>query len=94
MPEQRWVRVVGDGLAYEGACLLRSVIFWPDADADYADIYDGRDSSSGKKLCRIESGDSNTLALDFGEGIPFNIGIYIDGVDSAVQTTVVFHTLA
>ena len=86
---QRAIRVIGDGLAWQGPCMLIHVIMWPDADEDYADIYDGRDATSGEKFTRVESGDSNTLHLNLSPGVPFDIGVYVDGKDSAVETTVV-----
>lgn len=89
----RWTRVTGDGIAYSGPCLLLDIVFWPDSDADYADIYDGRDATSGKKFCRVEAAASTTRHLRFGQGIPFDRGIYVDGYDSAVQTTVIFEPL-
>jgi len=94
MPEnRRWVRIIGDGVAYVGSCLLQGVIFWPDVAADYVDIYDGRDATSGKKFCRIEAGVGEARHLNLGAGVPFATGIYIDGADSAVETTVTFTPL-
>lgn len=89
----RWTRVIGDGIAYEGSCLLLGIILWPDTAADYTDIYDGRDATSGKKFCRIEADVDRTRPLNFGRGVPFDTGIYIDGMDSAVETTVIFEPL-
>lgn len=94
MPEPSgFVRIEGDGLAVEGPCILHGIIFWPDSDADYADIYDGLDATSGKKFCRIESSTSITWSFVFPEGIEFDHGIYVDGIDSAVETTILFHNV-
>lgn len=93
MSDKRWTRVIGDGIAYSGPCLLHTVIFWPDAGQDYADVYDGRDAVAGRKFCRMEVKVATTLFLDLEGGVPFDIGIYIDGIDSAVETTVIFTPL-
>jgi len=85
-----WVRITGDGLVYDGPCIIKQVIFWPDADADHTDIYDGRDPTSGTKFCRIESATQNTRHISFGQGVPFGRGIYVDGIDAAVETTIAF----
>lgn len=91
MPEGGgWVRIKGDGRAVEGPCRLFGLIFWPDADADYVDVYDGLDATGGKKFVRIEAATSTTRGLYFPDGVPFDNGIYVDGIDSAVETTVVF----
>lgn len=86
----RWARVVGDGLVAEGPCVVHDILIWPDVDTDYTDIYDGRDTSSGKKFCRIETATSTTLHFHFDPAVFFDRGVYVDGADSAVETTIVF----
>ena len=90
MPEEKWVRIIGSGLVYSGHCHLTAIIFWPDADADYVDIYDGRDATSGKKFCRIETSFSLSWHFNFSHPLGFDMGIYVDGIDDAVETTVCF----
>lgn len=85
-----WVRVKGDGRAVEGPCLLHDIVFWPDANGDYVDIYDGLDATAGKKFCRIESVVQVTWQMAFDPPVEFFAGIYCDGIDSAVETTIVF----
>lgn len=93
MADRRWVRLVGDGVAYLGTCVLHTVLFWPDVATDYVDIYDGRDATAGKKFCRLEAAVGKTRHLSLGSGVPFDVGIYIDGVDTAVETTIVYTPL-
>lgn len=89
----RWTRVVGDGLVYEGPCLLKHIILMP-GDADrYVDIHDGRDATSGKKFCRLNVTYEGTDDIYFGEGVPFDVGIYIDAESSEEETTIVFQPL-
>lgn len=90
MTKQRWVRIIGDGLAFSGPCLLTHVLLYPDANHDYTDIYDGRDTAAGKKFIRMQSSTRTIRHLSFNPGVPFDVGIYIDGYDSEVETTVVF----
>jgi len=85
-----WVRITGDGLAVQGPCVLHGLIVWPDSDGDYADVYDGLDATAGKKFCRVECAASTTRHVQFGQGVEFTAGVYVDGIDSAVQTTVLF----
>lgn len=93
MPNRRWAVVKGDGLVYSGPCLLHNVVFWPDVATDYVDIYDGRDVTSGKKFCRLEADVDRTRHLSLGQGVPFDVGIYVDGFDTVVETTIVFTPL-
>lgn len=90
MKKARWVLIVGDGLAYTGPCLVTHIIMLPESNSDYTDIYDGRDTTSGKKFARILSATTTTRHISLGQGVLFDVGLYIDGKDSAVETTVVF----
>ena len=90
MAEKAWRRITGSGVAFDGPCLLTNVLFWPDSDADYVDVYDGRDATAGRKFLRVEVAVSTTLAYDLGGGVPFDVGIYVAGIDGAVETTVAY----
>lgn len=92
-PATHWHRVTGDGQAWNGPCVLKTIIFWPDVAADYADVYDGRDATSGIKFCRVEADVDGTKTVDLGEGVQLGRGIYVDGIDAAVETTVCFTPL-
>lgn len=89
-----WIRIAGDGLVFDGPCIVKAIIFWPDADADYVDIYDGRDTATGKRFCRIEATTQTTRHIGLGQGILFGRGIYVDGIDAAVETTIAFTPIA
>jgi len=91
--DTRWVRVVGDGAVYLGPCLVHSIIVLPDTADDYAVIYDGRDATSGKQFVKVILSSVTTHKLTFGNGVPFDQGIYVDAFDAAVETTVVFTPL-
>lgn len=90
MKPARWVRIIGDGQAYSGPCLLTHIIAWPHADTQYVDIYDGRDATAGKKFCRIQCYNQVTRHISLGPGVPFDVGLYIDAEHSEEETTVVF----
>ena len=87
---RRWVRIVGDGPVYSGRCLLHSVTLYGPGAGDSVIVYDGRDSISGKLFARFLAKVVNTEVYNFGVGVPFDQGIYLDGNDSEVETTVVF----
>lgn len=88
--KQRAVRITGDGVAWQGECVLKQVILNVDAGSDWVDIYDGLDATSGEKLLRMKSADIVTRSISLGEGVLFSVGIYLDGIDSAIETTVLF----
>jgi len=85
-----FVTIKGDGLAVGGPCLLCGLILWPDDDADYCTVYDGLDATSGKKFARIEAAGQTSKELLFPHPVRFDHGVYVDGLDSAVETTVIF----
>lgn len=70
--------------------MLTHIIFWPHASSQYADVYDGRDATSGKKFCRIDAFQKTTRHISLGRGVPFDVGIYVDAEHREDETTVVF----
>lgn len=90
MQKPRWVRGVGDFLAFSGPCLLTHVIVWPDRDEDYSDVYDGRDTTSGTKLARFQCKIGATREFSFGAGVLMDGGIYVKAKNDPVETTIVF----
>jgi len=88
--KQRWVYIEGDGLIYTGPCLVTDIIMTPDANQDYTDIYDGRDTTSGKKFVRLTASTRTTQHLNLRSWVRFENGIYVDAYDSKVETTVAF----
>lgn len=89
-PATHWVRQVGDGLAYDGPCILKCAIMHTFTATDWTDLYDGRDATSGTKFCRLESSVLITRVLNLGDGVRFGRGIYIDADTDTVETTVAF----
>ncbi len=92
MPEYatHWVRQIGDGLIYDGPCIVKAIIFWPHAGTQYADVYDGRDATSGTKFCRIRAQSWETFSLALGNGVLFGRGIYVDAEHREDEVTVAF----
>jgi len=88
-----YVRVEGDGRAWQGAALVKGIIFLPVTANDYVDVYDGLDTDSGELVCRIISAAVITWNFSFTCGVRFNHGIYLDGIDGEVQTTILFEPL-
>lgn len=93
MDKERFVRGKGDFLAYPGRCLLTRVIVYPDAANDYADVYDGRDTTGGDKLARFKCATTETKIFNFGTGVLMDGGIYVDAYDTAVETTICYIAL-
>ncbi len=90
MEGERWIRRKGDFLAFGYPCFLTRVIVCPDANQDYADVYDGRDTTAGTKLARFKSATRTTREFSFGDGVLMDGGIYVDAFDDAVETTIFF----
>lgn len=90
---KRWVHVEGDGLLYEGPCLVLDILVTAPTAGDEVDIYDGRDALSGKEFINIKVAANLTWQIALPTGVPFDRGIYVDATDSDVHTTVVFAPL-
>lgn len=85
-----WRRVEGSGLIYDGPCIIKAIIFKPFETDDYAEVYDGRDATSGEEFVTVISSVVVTWCLCLGEGVEFGRGIYVKGIDDKVETTVAF----
>jgi len=66
---------------------------YPSGNDRYVTIYDGRDATSGKLFNLVRASGKTTRHLNFGNGIPFDRGVYIDAQTPGEQTTIVFEPL-
>lgn len=85
-----WQRIVGDGLIYDGPCIVKTIILWPHTSSQYADVYDGRDATSGVKFCRLDAFSAHTRHISLGDGVLFGRGIYVAAEHQEDETTVTF----
>lgn len=85
-----WRRVVGSGLIYDGPCIVRQIIMWPGAAEGGVYIYDGRDTTSGKKFATLGAVTAVARHIGLGQGVLFGRGIYVDSLGTAEETTIVF----
>lgn len=90
---RNWVRLAADGLAVEGPCLVHTLIFTPNNNDEYADVYDGRDAVAGKLFCRVIMFREETVVVDLGEGVPFDRGVFVDMENVGDAVTIVFTPL-
>lgn len=85
-----WVRIKGDGLAVEWPCLVTDILWFCRSDDDTLTVYDGLDATGGKPFMNWVGGDEETIHLNFGEGIEFSHGVYVDQTDAADVVTIGF----
>jgi len=94
MPNRRWVRVTTDGVVFSGPCLVHTIIATPAGQDEYVDVYDGRDATAGKLFCRVTTFREATKPINLGQGVPFDVGIYVDVQNVGDAVTIVFTPLA
>lgn len=92
-PTTHWVRITANGLVHDGPAIVQHIILLPDANLDYIELYDGRDTISGTLFGRIQSSTRTTNHLPLSPGVFFGRGIYVDGNDDEVQAVIVFTPL-
>lgn len=91
MPEgAAWVRVSGDGLAVEGPCLLLGILWRCDKNDDECLVYDGLDPTSGKPFTELVGDGDSFYHFDFGDGVEFASGVYIDQTRADDKATIYF----
>jgi len=88
-----YVRVVGDGRVYQGACVVTGIIFTPNAASDYVDVYDGLDTTSGEKVMTLKTSVAVSWHYGLNGGVRFNHGIYVAERAAAAECTFFFHPL-
>lgn len=95
MPEgDAWVRIKGDGLAVEGRCLVKGVLWYCKNQGNQCFLYDGLDVTSGKLFCHLSGGNTEAISLGFGEGVEFASGVYVDQSTTGDEATIIFRTLS
>lgn len=90
---RNWVRLAADGLAVEGPCLVHTIIFTPNNNDEYAEVYDGRDATAGKLFCRVIMFREETAVVDLGQGVRFDRGVYVGVENLGDAVTIVFTPL-
>lgn len=88
--KSRWVRVVGGGLAFQGPCLITNILFYPHDTDQKTKIYDGRDAVSGKFFLEIHAQYFENISINLGEGVKFDVGIFITAEHSDDTVTIIF----
>ncbi len=85
-----WTVVKGSGLAVEGSCILLGLFFTPVTANDYVTLYDGLDATSGRKFAKFVTAVVVTWPFAFSGHPRFSSGIYVEGIDGDVETTIVY----
>lgn len=88
-----YVRVVGDGRAYQGAAELKGVVVRPGSQNDWVRVYDGLDTTSGERVFEVLFAGQATKDVMVPGGVRFSHGIYIDAKETTTETTVFFEPL-
>lgn len=88
-----YVRIDGSGRAYQGAALVKGIIFTPAVGNRYTDVYDGLDVYSGEVVFRIYATQATTQSFSLPDGVRFNHGIYVNAIAGSGITTVFFEPL-
>jgi len=88
-----YVRIVGSGRVYQGAAVVKTIVFNPASNEDWVDVYDGLDATSGEKVLRIVSAFVISRQINLNDGVRFNHGIYVTDIDEGTETTVFFEPL-
>ena len=78
-----------DGIIYTGACRVLGIHLEGPTAGDYAEIYDGTTTAGTFRFDPRIAANTSSLTYDCF-GAPFTTGIYVDGIDNDVITTVIY----
>lgn len=90
LPADGFVRVLGDGLAVRGACVVKGILWRCDKNNEECKVYDGRDATSGRLFASLIGGADSLYHFDFGDGVVFHEGVYVDQTTNNDEFTVYF----
>ena len=85
-----WRWIAGDGLIYDGPCIVTNILFWPGGADEEVLVYDGRDATSGRLFCKVLVKNEESRSVALGNGVLFGSGIYVDAQNSDDETTITF----
>jgi len=85
-----WERIAGDGLIYDGPCIVKLIHFWAGGADEETLVYDGRDPISGRLFLKVLVKSEESRADPQGNGVLFGRGIYVDAQNDNDETTVCF----
>lgn len=73
-----WERVTADVQCTEGPVQLSAVVLLCSGGGGDITIYEGRDPSAGRMICRLEGANNVSNSILFNPPIPCDRGIYVD----------------
>jgi len=85
-----FARVVGDGLAVRGSCIVLGYLWRCDKNDEECHVYDGRDAVSGRSFTKLIGNGNSFYTANFGVGIDFSEGVYVDQTTTNDEFTVYF----
>ena len=89
-----WSRRTTDGIVTESPAILYAVMGYRATAGVIADVYDGQDADSGRKLMTLSGLAYGTSLVLFGrDGIFMPRGIYVDMQTGGVEVTLVYDAL-
>jgi len=86
-----WTHIKGSGVAVVGHCHVNRIVFDPNVAGAYIGVYDGLDAISGRLFAFFTSAAKTARVFNLGDGIHFDVGVYIAASAGADRTTVCFY---
>lgn len=94
MPEgAAWVRLAGSGRVVQGRCLILGALWRCNKNDEECLIYDGLDATSGRLFTKMVGDPDKFYPFDFGDGIEFAQGIYVDQTTVLDEVTIYFRQI-
>ena len=85
------VTKTGSGLATHDPAYLSCIIASVETSADYIEVYNGRDATSGTKIMKLKVLANRSVAFNISRELLCDRGIYISCSVSTVEWSVFFH---
>ncbi len=89
MKKSFYINTSADAIAYDKPCYLKRLLLLVGTTGGDVTIYDGRDSSSGRKVATVEAIANETKTLNFGNDLLLERGCFIDIGSNVTEVTAI-----
>lgn len=90
----QWVNLAADGIVTPSPAYLICITLTVTDAGDYVDVYEGRDTTSGKKILRMKALANRSVSFNFTYPVYCDGGIYVDFSTDDSEATIAFISAA
>ena len=88
--EHQFSNLTADGIVTARPAVLCCIILSVATTGDYIEIYEGRDATSGRRLCKIKALVGRSVTFNISNGVLLERGIYVSFLKTDSDATLIW----